>query len=198
MPRKTIIALGIIAFAAGFFLWSLAEVQRERNSPFREIRIPALRSQWNLLWPFSAANIIGSPLPKAVVTEVERADTLILSTRTKIRLAGVELASRDPQLVKEAQDLADRLVARREVFLEYEPRFKKNKGPDWAYVFFRIPIIPSNPPVGPEYVHWSLNAELIKLGYARVDDSIRFKYLKKFREYEKNAKAQRRGLWKTI
>jgi len=199
LRTKIISSICFLAFVGGFFVWGVAEKRRESVSPSKEIRIPP-NSKWNPAEVFYARyrmKQIQAPFPKEIVTEVKSGDTFILSSGKKVKLVGIALETGDSQIKKEAEDLANRLVAKHEVFLEFETNYKKDEGSDYAYLYFRIPIIPSQPPVGPEYVHWSLNAELLKLGYARVNASIPFKHLDKFRQYEREAKIQRRGLWKT-
>jgi len=41
-----------------------------------------------------------------------------------------------------------------------------------------------------------LNAELIKQGYGHAYTRYSFKYLERFRKYEKEARENKRGLWK--
>jgi endonuclease YncB( thermonuclease family) len=41
-----------------------------------------------------------------------------------------------------------------------------------------------------------LNAEIIKQGYGFAETRFPFKYLEDFRRYEKEARENRRGLWK--
>lgn len=183
-------------FLAGFAVWYRAEINREAANPYRQIQV--LRSTWNPGRIFKAKNEIRVPFPRAVVTDILGGNRFVLSTGKKIELAGISMDVENDLVFKEAQSLADRLVGKREVFLEYAPDYKKEPGKEFVYLYFRIPLIPSVPPVGPEYVHWSLNAELLKLGLARVDDSVPFRFLEKFRSYENEAKSQRRGLWRNL
>ena len=196
MKRKIIFWICFLAFLGGFYVWWIGEKGREIVNPFKEIRTP-FKTKWKAEDIFTLPNQIKVPFPKGIVTEAKGGDTFILSTGQKVRLVGITLEPTDSQWGKEARELAKRLVERREIFLEYEPSYKKDGDQQYVYLYFRIPIIPSQPPVGPEYVHWSLNAELLRLGYARVNESIPFRYLEKFRAYEKEARGERKGLWKT-
>ncbi len=183
-------------FVAGFYVWYRAEMNREAGDPYRQIKIP--KSTWNPGQIFNAPKQIRVPFPRAVVTDIIGGDSFILSTGKKVKLVGVSIDVGDDLIAKEAAGLADRLVGKREIFFEYEPGYKHDSETNYIYLYFRIPIIQSTPQVGPEYVHWSLNAELLKLGLAKVDDSVPFQFLDKFRSYENEAKSQRKGLWRNL
>lgn len=181
-------------FLAGFAVWYRGEMNREAVSPYRAIQVP--KSTWNPGWIFKAKDEIRIPFPRAVVIDILSGDSFTLSTGKKVKLVGISVDTGNDLLAKEAAGLAERLVGRQEIFFEYEPGYKRASGIEHIYLYFRIPIIQSTPQVGPEYVHWSLNAELLKLGLAKVDDSAPFQFLEKFRAYENEAKSQKRGLWK--
>lgn len=183
-------------FVAGFSAWYKAELNRQASSPYRPVAVP--KSTWNPGLIFKSTNHIRVPFPRAVVTDILGVDKFVFSTGEKVKLVGISVAAGNDDISREAAGLVDRLVGKREVFFEYEPEYKKDGEGEYVYLYFRIPIIPSDPPVGPEYVHWSLNAELLKLGYARLDDSVPFQFLEKFRSYENEAKSQRKGLWRNV
>ncbi|GEM_PF-2063785 len=183
-------------FIAGFYVWYRAEINRQAVNPLREIHVP--KSTWNPGQIFNPTNHIRVPFPRAVVTDILAADSFVLSTGKKVKLVGITLDGENAEITKDAAGLADRLVGKREIFFEYEPGYKHDSETNYIYLYFRIPIIQSTPQVGPEYVHWSLNAELLKLGLAKVDDSVPFQFLDKFRSYENEAKSQRKGLWRNL
>ncbi len=183
----------LFAFIVGFRLWWISEKIREETKSPKQFYAPPPQTRWSadeILTP----NQIRNPFAKEIVTQLVSGDTFVLSSGQKMRLMGIVIEPGEWE--KEAVKLAKRLVENREIFIEFEPGYKKQAGEEYGYLYFRIPIIPSQPPVGPEYVHWSLNAELLKLGYAKVNESVLFKYIDKFRAYEKEAKSQHRGLWK--
>ena len=184
----------VLFFIAGFCAWYKAELNREASSPYRPVAVP--KSTWNPGLIFKPTNHIRVPFLRAVVTDIMGADRFIFSTGKKVQLVGISVDTVNDDIAREAAGLVDRLVGKREVFFEYEPDYKKEGEGEYVYLYFRVPIIPSDPPVGPEYVHWSLNAELLKLGYARLDDSAPFQFLEKFRSYENEARSQRKGLWR--
>lgn len=195
MKHAKALAISITVFILGFLVWWIGEARREAANPYRDLKLPA--SRWNPAELFAFRNQIRSPLPKFLVTEAETPVLYVLSTGKKIRLAGIRMEDSDPAAAAEAKALADRLITRREVFLEFDPSAQPGEDARFAYVYFRIPIIPSQPPVGPEFVHWSFNAELLKLGLARVDESRPFKHLDRFREYQQEAQNQKKGVWRS-
>lgn len=189
--------IGVAVALGGASLWWLAEKKGQPSGPSWAIRNPFSGVNETAKFFSAHANQIRAPFPRDLVTRVEGGDTFILASGRKVKLAGLQLAPPGTPWRDEALDLFGRLVENRDVFVELERGYRSEERPvEYVYLYFRIPIIPSNPPVGPEYVHWSVNAELLKLGYAKVDGSVPFKYLEKFRSCEQTAKEERRGLWK--
>ncbi len=108
--------------------------------------------------------------------------------RTKVRLIGVDT----PETLHpykpveffgpEASLFTEKSLKGRKVHLEFEPeQLYDDYGRLLAYVFFEDGTL--------------FNAELIKRGYARVIAVHPFKYYKKFKRYEREAKRKGLGIW---
>jgi micrococcal nuclease len=83
---------------------------------------------------------------------------------------------------KEAYLFTKRMVEGKEVRLEYDWQRKDKYGRLLAYVYLMDGTF--------------LNAEIIKQGYGFAYTRFPFKYLEEFRRYQKEARENRRGLWK--
>ena len=122
------------------------------------------------------------------VTRIVDGDTLRID-REKVRLIGVDTPeTKHPTkpvqyFGKEASLFTQREVEHRWVTLSYEAHKRDKYGRLLAYVH-RSPD------------SFFLNAELIKQGYGFAYTRFPFKYLNEFREYEKQARSEGRGLWK--
>ncbi|MCG3205131.1 MAG: Thermonuclease [Elusimicrobia bacterium] len=111
-------------------------------------------------------------------------------------------------LGKRSSKFVEALIEGEKVRLEYEPANTINQhldrhGRTLAYVFF-------NPPACEELEPWLaeeicelesfetgfLNALIIEAGYANTYNKFPFKYQKEFQELERNARTNKRGLWK--
>ena len=114
-------------------------------------------------------------------------DTIVLDGNEKVRFIGVDTPeTKDPRkpvqyFGKEAYEFTKGLVEGNKVRLEYDQNRIDKYGRTLAYVFLEDGIF--------------LNAEIIKQGYGFAYTRFPFKYLEEFRQYEKEARENERGLW---
>ncbi len=135
-------------------------------------------------------------------TRVVDGDTIIVETggrEERVRLIGVDT----PETVhpskpveyfgKEASEFTRKMVEGKRVRLEYDcydkdtltvlcPKSRDKYGRLLAYVYVENGTF--------------LNAEIIKQGYGFAYTRFPFKYLDDFRQYEREARENKRGLWK--
>ncbi len=114
-------------------------------------------------------------------------DTIIIENNERVRLIGVDT----PETVhpnkpveyfgKEASAFTKRMVEGKKVRLEYDLEVKDKYGRTLAYVFLEDGTF--------------LNAEIIKQGYGFAYTKFPFKYLEEFRQYEREAREEKKGLW---
>ena len=122
------------------------------------------------------------------VKRVIDGDTLRLSTGERVQLIGVDTPeTKHPKKAvqrfgREAYLFSKRMVEGKEVRLEYDLQRKDRYGRTLAYLYLLDRTI--------------LNADIIKQGYGFAYAKFSFKYLEEFRRYEREAKENRRGLWK--
>lgn len=124
---------------------------------------------------------------RTVVTVID-GDTIVLDGGEKIRLIGVDT----PETVhpnkpveyfgKEASAFTRRLCEGKKVRLEYDLDRVDKYGRTLAYVYLEDGTF--------------VNAEIIKQGYGHAYTRFPFKYMGEFRKYEREARKNRRGLWK--
>ena len=123
-------------------------------------------------------------------TRVVDGDTIVVEIGgklEKVRLIGVDT----PETVhpskpveyfgKEASDFTKRTVERKNVRLEYDWQKRDKYGRLLAYVYLEDGTF--------------LNSEIIKQGYGFAYTKYPFKYLEEFRQYEKEARENKNGLW---
>ncbi|MDP2968258.1 MAG: thermonuclease family protein [Deltaproteobacteria bacterium] len=124
----------------------------------------------------------------AMVKRVIDGDTLLLTNGERVRLIGVDTPeTKHPQkpvqrFGKEAYLFTKRMVEGKEVRLEFDWQRRDKYGRLLAYVYLTDGAF--------------LNAEIIKQGYGFAYTKYPFKYLDEFGGYEKEARENRRGLWK--
>lgn len=124
-------------------------------------------------------------------TRVIDGDTIVVKIdgiQEKVRLIGVDT----PETVhpskpveyfgKEASGFTKRMVEGKQVKIEYDWQRKDKYGRTLAYVYLEDGFF--------------LNAEIIKQGYGFAYTKYPFKYLEQFRQYEREARENKRGLWK--
>lgn len=154
-----------------------------------------------LLFPVCA--IAGNTGMSSKVEYVSDGDTLTLESGEKVRLIGVDTPEihdddhhrnlthakkygQDPavvdQFAQKARVFAQDAVLSREVRLEYDWQRRDKFGRTLAYVYRKSDGL-------------FLNAELVKQGYGFAYTRFPFKYKKEFRNYEEEARKNRRGLW---
>ena len=117
-------------------------------------------------------------------------DTIVVEIegkQEKVRLIGVDTPETvHPQkpveyFGKEASDFTRKIVEGKRVRLEYDWQRRDKYGRLLAYVYLEDGTF--------------LNAEIIKQGYGFAYTRYPFKYLDEFRQYEREARENKRGLW---
>jgi len=122
------------------------------------------------------------------VKRVIDGDTILLANGQRVRLIGVDTPeTKHPQkpvqrFGNEAYLFTKRMVEGKEVRLEYNWQKRDKYGRLLAYVYLLDGTL--------------LNGEIIKQGYGFAYTKYPFKYLVEFRQYEKEARDNGRGLWK--
>jgi len=114
-------------------------------------------------------------------------DTIVLNNGEKVKLIGVDTPeTKHPQKPveyygKEATAFTNKMVGGKVVKLKYDMQKRDKYGRLLAYVYLMDGTF--------------LNAEIIKQGYGHAYIKLPFKYLEQFRQYEKDAREAKRGLW---
>jgi len=141
--------------------------------------------------PFLFIILLSSFLYGQDVVRVKRVidgDTILLANGERVRLIGVNTPeTKHPQkpverFGKEASLFTKRMVEGKEVRLEFDWQKRDKFGRLLAYVYLMDGTF--------------LNAEIIKQGYGFAYTKYPFKYLEEFRQYEREARESKRGLWK--
>ncbi|MCK5512993.1 MAG: thermonuclease family protein [Deltaproteobacteria bacterium] len=120
-------------------------------------------------------------------TRVVDGDTIVLNTGERVRLIGVDTPeTKHPRKPveyygKEASAFTKKMVEGKEVRLEYDQQKRDKYDRLLAYVYLKDGTF--------------LNAEIVKQGYGHAYTRFPFKYLEQFRQYEKEAREAKRGLW---
>ena len=121
-------------------------------------------------------------------TRVVDGDTIVVKKIGKVRLIGVDTPeTKHPRkpveyFGKEASAFTRKMVEGKKVRLEYDWQRKDRYGRVLAYVYLKDGTF--------------LNAEIVKQGYGHAYTRYSFKYLERFRKYEKEARENKRGVWK--
>jgi micrococcal nuclease len=122
-----------------------------------------------------------------ICTIVIDGDTIVLDGNETVRLIGVDTPeTKDPRkpvqyFSQEAYEFTRSLVEGKKVRLEYDLEKTDKYNRTLGYVYLEDGTF--------------LNAEIIKQGYGFAYTQFPFKYLEQFREYEKEARENNRGLW---
>ena len=136
-------------------------------------------------------------------TRVVDGDTIVVKGIGKVRLIGVDTPeTKHPRkpveyFGKEASAFTKGMVEGKKVRLEYDWQRKDKYNRVLAYVY----VMANDVKDMPEFknrasIELMVNAELIKQGYGHAYTKYPFKYLEQFRIYEKEARENKRGLWK--
>jgi len=114
-------------------------------------------------------------------------DTIVLDGDEKVRLIGVDCPelsdqrTQVQQLSQESYEFVRKLVENKKVRLDYDQNRQDIYGRTLAYVYLE------------DGTH--LNAEIVKQGFGFAYTKYPFKYLEEFREFEKEARENKTGLW---
>jgi micrococcal nuclease len=131
------------------------------------------------------------PASHAEIHKVKRVvdgDTLLLINGERVRLIGVDTPeTKHPQkpveyFGKEAYLFTKKMVDGKEARFEFERQKRDRYGRLLAYVYLLDGTF--------------LNAEIIKQGYGFAYTRFPFKHMEEFRRYERDARENRRGLWR--
>jgi len=136
-------------------------------------------------------------------TRVVDGDTIVVKGIGKVRLIGVDTPeTKHPRkpveyFGKEASAFTKGMVEGKKVRLEYDWQRKDKYNRTLTYVY----VMTNDVRDMPEFknrasIELMVNAELIKQGYGHAYTKFPFKYLEQFRKYEKEARENKRGLWK--
>ena len=122
------------------------------------------------------------------VKRVIDGDTLLLSNGERVRLIGVDTPeTKHPQkpvqyFGREAYLFTKEMVDGKEARFEFDRQKRDRYGRLLAYVYLLDGTF--------------LNAEIIKQGYGFAYTRFPFKYMEEFRRYEREARENRKGLWR--
>lgn len=125
--------------------------------------------------------------PGQLVERVVDGDTIIVEDVGRVRLIGVDT----PETVhpnrpveffgKEASAFTKRLLEGKQVRLEYDQERQDRYGRTLAYVYLADGTF--------------VNAEIIRRGYGHAYTRFPFRHMEAFRQFEREARDNRRGLW---
>ena len=127
----------------------------------------------------------------ATCSRVVDGDMLIINIsglKDRVRLTGVDtpgaIHPRKPvqHFGKEAYNFTWRMAEGKKVRLEFDQNQRDRYKRLLAYVYLEDGTF--------------LNAEIIKQGYGHAYTKFPFKYMQEFRQYEREARIRKRGLWK--
>jgi len=144
-----------------------------------------MKKHW--LWILALLLALPSSALAQLVTRVVDGDTIVVAGVGTVRLIGVDTPETvDPRkpvqfFGKEASEFTRRMAEGKVVRLEYDAQRTDRYQRVLSYVYL---------PDGS-----FLNAEIVKQGYGHAYVQYPFKYLDQFRDYERQAREGRRGLW---
>lgn len=144
-----------------------------------------MKKPW--LWILALLLALPSSARAQLVTRVVDGDTIVVAGVGTVRLIGVDTPETvDPRkpvqfFGKEASEFTRRMAEGKVVRLEYDVQRTDKYQRVLSYVYL---------PDGS-----FLNAEIVKQGYGHAYVQYPFKYLDQFRDYERQAREGRRGLW---
>ena len=127
----------------------------------------------------------------AICTRAVDGDTIIVNiagVKERVRLIGVDTPEtkhpRKPvqRFGKEAYNFTWRMAEGKKVRLEFDQNQRDRYKRLLAYVYLEDGTF--------------LNAEIVKQGYGHAYTKFPFKYMNEFRNYEREARLRKRGLWK--
>jgi micrococcal nuclease len=124
------------------------------------------------------------------VKRVINGNTLLLSSGEQVELIGIKTSvtrrftKSVSTYMKEASLFIKQLVEGKKIRLEFDWETKGRYGRLLAYVYLMDGTF--------------LNAEIIKQGYGFAYTKYPFKYVEEFRQYEREARENGRGLWKEM
>jgi len=124
------------------------------------------------------------------VKRVISGNTVLLSSGEQVQLIGVKTSvtrrfrKSVSTYMKEVPLFVQQLVEGKEIRLEYDLESRDRYGRLLAYVYLIDGTF--------------LNAEIIRQGYGFADAKYPFKYMEEFRGYEREARENRRGLWRDL
>ncbi len=153
-------------------------MRSHRHTPFARCRIALV-----------LAALLVAPATAQLVERVVDGDTIIVEGIGSVRLIGVDT----PETVhpnrpveffgKEASAFTQRMLEGKRVRLEYDQERQDRYGRTLAYVYL---------PDGT-----FANEEIIRRGYGHAYTRFPFRHLERFRQFELEARTNRRGLWGT-
>jgi micrococcal nuclease len=168
--------------------------RRRRHSLFTIILLLIIAAGYKYLQSPAGRDVFNFPRGEQsdnrlrFVARVVDGDTLVLDGKERVRLLGVDTPeSVDPrrpvdEFGKEAATYTRTLVEGKQVRLEFDQQRKDKYGRTLAYVYLEDGTF--------------VNAELVRQGYAHAYTRFPFRHLEEFRQLERQAREQGRGLWK--
>ena len=133
--------------------------------------------------------LLAAPATAQLVERVVDGDTIIVQGIGRVRLIGVDT----PETVhpnrpveffgKEASAFTRRMLEGKRVRLEYDQERQDRYGRTLAYVYLADGTF--------------ANAEIIRRGYGHAYTRFPFRHMESFRQFEREARSNRRGLWGT-
>jgi len=176
--------------AAIAFTAAVLRIFTAPTSPLEHSRLHYTRPYDSAQRQYTSEPVTAKKYDLGVCIRVVDGDTIIVrlnGRKERVRLIGVDT----PETVrpdtpvqyygKEASAFTRQMVERKPVRLEYDWQRRDKYDRLLAYVYLEDGTF--------------LNAELIKQGYGHAYTRFPFKYLKRFRGYEREARENGRGLW---